>query len=191
VVWLFYLAQVFSLLAAVFMVLASLEGDRGRLLRMQSVDCLANLIADVLLGGFTGAVLCLGNIVRDNYGTLERKFQFAKGNGGIVDFMFFLAGFLTAIVRGGCWLMLPTSLAYSIALKYLDGIRMKAVLAIDLICWLVYDIQIKSVPVAVADIISFVCIMYRVMGSVSEGQQIFHVTVKPDKDSKKTKDGKG
>ncbi len=151
---LFICAQFLSLAAGIFM-LISIRQKHEKALGLQSFDCIANIAADVLLSGWVGAVLCIGGLLRNNVGLIEKKTGL-KINLWAVNGVVWVIAAIVSCINGFGFAVILGEIAYTFSVLRMDGFRLQVILALNLMCWLSYDISIKSFPMAAADAIVLV-----------------------------------
>lgn len=147
--YVFIVAQVLSLVAGIFMLLSTHSGQ-DKLLKFQTFDCIANILADVLLGGWVGAVLCMGGLIRNNLELLEQRAG-RRVSLWVINGAVWILSALVSIFGGSGFLIIIAEIGYTAAVLKLDGIKLQVALSIDLACWLFYDVSIRSFPMAAVD----------------------------------------
>lgn len=166
----FIAAQIFSLIAATLMIL-SVFSDDDRKLKLQSFDSAANVVADAILGGWTGIAVCLGGLLRNNLGRCNIKI-----NKTIMTVGLFLFA-ETICVFTDRWVLLPVCQIIYTTAVFSGRPRKDLALAIDLAGWLSYDIFIRSYPMAVADLVVLIKVVRDVHQNIGQSQ-LFSVSAK-------------
>lgn len=186
----FVIAQLFSGVAAFFMLMSLLGTRDERFLKLQSIDCICNALADLILHGYTGLILCINSLVRNNLQLIE-EWLGKKLSPFVINGIFLSLAFIVGTARGEWVWVVITSIAYTLVLKKFgnreDGaLKVDAVLALDLACWMCYDLKIHSYPMAVIDGFSLVRALFIVWAEASDEQII---TVGGSKSASNTKFG--
>lgn len=146
--------NILSFIGVVFLALSSVVSDKKRTIFYQIFDCLFAVLANIVLGGFSGAVVCLAAFIRNVL------VYFGKNNPKLMIIIAVLMTILGALVnQHGLigWLPIIASIQYTLWLGwgFTSNKSVKLALAINLIIWAAYDAVILAFPALAADLIIF------------------------------------
>ena len=123
----YLLAQVFSAIGALCVAISSFAKSKHKMLVWQITDYIFTAIANLLLGGYTGALTISISIIRNS---LMVKKKMTKT-------------ILTII----------SSVSYSLAIAITRNLQwLRWVIIENMLLWLIYDLTIKAYPAAITDV---------------------------------------
>ena len=145
------IGNVIALIASILMVLAGLQKVKKRILFIQIIQILLTIISNLVLGGYTGAVVNALCLVRDillyknKMGTKEK-----------IIIIVLAIGLSLAFNNLGIIGLLPlvATIVYILFMNTKDVIKFKILIIFSMLMWLVYDLTIKSYTSSIFDILS-------------------------------------
>ncbi|SHJ00486.1 YgjV family protein [Parasporobacterium paucivorans] len=147
----YVISQIFSTLALIIFCLSMWQKDRTRLIKLQCIEPAAQIVAQVLLGGWSG--------VYANAVSLLRNFLCLKGVRNVINFAFIGIAFtwFLLFIDHSLISMFPVfaSVVYSIGL--LRGKTVTSIAAISILTslfWLVYNIYLINIAAIINNIIT-------------------------------------
>ena len=154
----FLIAQIFSAIGAVLLLISTFSDTKKKMLGIQIFDAASNTIADALLGGWSGVMLNIIGIVR-NITTIKGN---CKVNKALLSVLVFFTIVITVMLNPSGFLPLIAELEYTIVVSRCDLFKSKVALSLNLFLWLFYDILLRSYPVAVADSIILISSLFAI-----------------------------
>lgn len=154
----FLIAQIFSAIGAVLLLISTFSDTKKKMLGIQIFDAASNTIADALLGGWSGVMLNIIGIVR-NITTIKGD---GKVNKALLSVLVFFTIVVTVMLNPSGFLPLIAELEYTIVVSRCDLFKSKVALSLNLFLWLFYDILLRSYPVAVADSIILISSLFAI-----------------------------
>ena len=153
------IGNVLSLVASVWMMVAGPIREKGRTLWHQTGYVAVFLVADVILGGISGAVASAVTIVRNAMYETGRYRPWMTVPFVVAHYTLSYAIGRTA---SPLWLLPPTASSILVASLLVSSDRpFKMMMIVELLLWLVYDISIMAYTGAVFDIL---CIATNMIG---------------------------
>ena len=154
----FLIAQIFSAIGAVLLLISTFSDTKKKMLGIQIFDAASNTIADALLGGWSGVMLNIIGIVR-NITTIKGD---GKTNKALLSVLVLFTIVVTVMLNPSGFLTLIAELEYTIVVSRCDLFKSKIALSLNLFLWLFYDILLQSYPVAIADLIILVSSLFAI-----------------------------
>ena len=108
----FLIAQIFSAIGAVLLLISTFSDTKKKMLGIQIFDAASNTIADALLGGWSGVMLNIIGIVR-NITTIKGD---GKTNKALLSVLVFFTIVVTVMLNPSGFLPLIAELEYTIVL---------------------------------------------------------------------------
>ena len=143
----YLLAQVFSAIGALCVAISSFAKSKHKMLVWQITDYIFTAIANLLLGGYTGALTISISIIRNS---LMVKKQMTKTILTILIVIQIIVGtYLNQLGLIG-YLPIISSVSYSLAIAITPNLRW--VIIENMLLWLIYDLTIQAYPATVTDI---------------------------------------
>ena len=143
----YLLAQVFSAIGALCVAISSFAKSKHKMLVWQITDYIFTAIANLLLGGYTGALTISISIIRNS---LMVKKKMTKTILTILIVIQIIVGtYLNQLGIIG-YLPIISSVSYSLAIATTRNLRW--VIIENMLLWLIYDLTIKAYPAAITDI---------------------------------------
>lgn len=147
------IGNVIALIASIFMVLAGLQKDKKRILFIQVIQIALSVISNLVLGGYTGAIInticCIRDILcyKDKLGIKEK-----------IIIIIFSVGLSIAFNNLGWIGFLPViaTTVYIIFMNTKNVVKFKMLIIFSMIMWLLYDLYIKSYTSSVFDFMSVI-----------------------------------
>jgi len=157
--WNFYLAQLTSLLAWVFLIYSYWKNKDDRILYLQLISCIFFVLNYLLLGAYTGLFVVFFEILRD--------YLYIKFDDDKKTFLFTLPVYAAIGIFSydGFWSLFSifASLNDGYALIYKEK-KVVFLGIVTYVLWLIYDIRYFSLPNVIAEsslIISNIIILFR------------------------------
>ena len=147
------IANIIALIASILMVIAGLQKRKKTILLIQIIQIALSVISNLLLGGYTGAIInalsCIRDILcyKDKMGVKEKII------------IILLAVGLSLVFNDLGWIgLLPVvaTVVYIIFMNTKDVVKFKSLIIFSMIMWLVYDLYIKSYTSGVFDFMSII-----------------------------------
>ena len=154
----FLIAQIFSAIGAVLLLISTFSDTKKKMLGIQIFDAASNTIADALLGGWSGVMLNIIGIAR-NITTIKGD---GKTNKALLSVLVFFTIVVTVMLNPSGFLPLIAELEYTIVVSRCDLFKSKIALSLNLFLWLFYDILLRSYPVAIADSIILISSLFAI-----------------------------
>lgn len=151
--------NIIALIASILMVLAGLQKKKKKILFMQIIQIALSVISNLVLGGYTGAIInalsCVRDILcyKDKMGTKEKII------------IIILAVGLSLVFNNLGWIgLLPViaTVAYIIFMNTKDVVKFKMLIIFSMIMWLVYDLYIKSYTSSTFDFASIIANLFAI-----------------------------
>ena len=141
----YLLAQVFSAIGALCVAISSFAKSKHKMLVWQITDYIFTAIANLLLGGYTGAL-----IIRNR---LMIKKKMTKTILTILIVIQIIVGtYLNQLGLIG-YLPIISSVSYSLAIAITRNLQwLRWVIIENMLLWLIYDLTIKAYPAAITDV---------------------------------------
>ena len=142
----YLLAQVFSAIGAI----SSFAKSKHKMLVWQITDYIFTAIANLLLGGYTGALTISISIIRNS---LMVKKKMTKAILTILIIIQIIVGtYLNQLGLIG-YLPIISSVSYSLAIAATPNLQwLRWVIIENMLLWLIYDLTIQAYPAAVTDV---------------------------------------
>lgn len=141
--------NIVALIASILMVASGCVKNRKKIIYIQTLQILCFTISDLILGGFTGAVINLISIVRNILCYKDKLTNISKTIlillSVILSLLFNNLGFLGL-------LPLISTVAYTCFMSIKSTIKLKLLIIFTMVMWLIYDILIRSYTSAVFDL---------------------------------------
>ena len=146
----YLLAQVFSAIGALCVAISSFAKSKNNMLIWQITDYIFTAIANLLLGGYTGALTISISIIRNS---LMVKKKMTKTILTILIIIQIIVGsYLNQLGLIG-YLPIISSVSYSLAIATTPNLQwLRWVIIENMLLWLIYDLTIKAYPAAITDI---------------------------------------
>ena len=146
----YLLAQVFSAIGALCVAISSFAKSKNKMLVWQITDYIFTAIANLLLGGYTGALTISISIIRNS---LMVKKQMTKTILTILIVIQIIVGtYLNQLGLIG-YLPIISSVSYSLAIAITPNLQwLRWVIIENMLLWLIYDLTIQAYPATVTDI---------------------------------------
>lgn len=142
-----------ALVASILMVIAGLQKKKRTILFFQITQIGLSVISNIVLGGYTGAIINALSCVRDilcykeKLGTKEKIIIIVLAIG------------LTLTFNNLSWIgILPliATIVYIIFMNTKDVVKFKYLIIFSMIMWLMYDLYIKSYTSGIFDFLSII-----------------------------------
>ena len=147
------LATTFSLIGAITMMLSGAAKSREETFKLQVTDCIAHAIANVLLGGWSGAIATTISLIR---AIISIKGKMNRATQAVLCSLMIVFG--ASFSHIGLIGLLPiiSNVGYTIigCSKSADFKKLKVSLAVSMLLWSVYDFAIGAYPTVAADLIT-------------------------------------
>ena len=145
------IGNIIALIASILMVISGLQKKKKTILFIQIIQIALSVISNIVLGGYTGAVInaisCIRDILcyKDKLGTKEKIFIIILAIGLTITFNnLSLIGLLPLIA----------TIVYISFMNIKDVVKFKFLVIFSMIMWLVYDLYIKSYTSGIFDFLS-------------------------------------
>lgn len=147
------IGNIIALMASIAMVIAGLQKTKKKVLLVQIIQIALAALGNLVLGGYTGAIVNVLNCVRD---VLCYKDKMGVKEKIIISVL--AIGISLAFNNLGWIGFLPVvaTVLYIIYMNTKDDLKFKILVLVVLILWTVYDIYIKSYTAGIFDIISII-----------------------------------
>ena len=145
------IGNVIALVASILMVLAGLQKKKNKILFIQIIQIFLTIISNLVLGGYTGAIVNAISLVRDIL--LYKNKMSAKEK---VLLIILSIGLSIAFNNLGIIGLLPliATVVYILFMNTKNVIKFKYLIIFSMLMWLIYDLTIKSYVSGVFDILS-------------------------------------
>lgn len=147
------IGNIIALIASILMVISGLQKKKKTILFIQIIQIALSVISNIVLGGYTGAVInaisCVRDILcyKDKLGTKEKIIIIILAIGLTIIFNnLSLIGLLPLIA----------TIVYISFMNIKDVVKFKFLVIFSMIMWLVYDLYIKSYTSGIFDFLSIV-----------------------------------
>ena len=145
------IGNIIALIASILMVISGLQKKKKTILFIQIIQIALSVISNIVLGGYTGAVInaisCVRDILcyKDKLGTKEKIIIIILAIGLTIIFNnLSLIGLLPLIA----------TIVYISFMNTKDVVKFKFLVIFSMIMWLVYDLYIKSYTSGIFDFLS-------------------------------------
>ena len=147
------IGNIIALIASIAMVIAGLQKTKKKVLFVQIIQIALAALGNLVLGGYTGAIVNVLNCVRD---VLCYKDKMGVKEKIIISVL--AIGISLAFNNLGWIGFLPViaTVLYIIYMNTKDDLKFKILVLVVLVLWTVYDIYIKSYTAGIFDIISII-----------------------------------
>ena len=145
--------NIVALIASILMVISGSLKDRKKIIYVQTLQIIAFTITDLILGGYTGAIINLISLVRNVLSYNDKLNNTAK------IILIILSISLSLYFNNlGLIGLLPiiSMVAFTLFMNTKDTIKLKALIIFTMVLWLIFDIYIKSYTSAIFDFISII-----------------------------------
>ena len=151
--------NIIALIASILMVLAGLQKQKKKILVIQIIQIALSVISNLVLGGYTGAIInvisCIRDILcyKDKMGTKEKII------------IIILAVGLSLIFNNLGWIgLLPVvaTVVYIMFMNTKDVVKFKILIIFSMIMWLLYDLYIKSYTSGAFDLASVIANLFAI-----------------------------
>ncbi|MCR5146825.1 MAG: YgjV family protein [Clostridia bacterium] len=147
------IGNIIALIASILMVLAGLQKKKKKILFIQIVQIALSVISNLVLGGYTGAIInalsCVRDILcyKDKMGTKEK-----------IIIIILAVGLSVAFNNLGWIGLLPliATVVYITFMNTKDVVKFKLLIIFSMVMWLIYDLYIKSYTSGVFDFMSVI-----------------------------------
>lgn len=147
------IGNIIALIASILMVISGLQKKKKTILFIQIIQITLSVISNIVLGGYTGAIInaisCIRDILcyKDKLGTKEKIIIIILAIGLTITFNnLSLIGLLPLIA----------TIVYISFMNTKDVVKFKFLVIFSMIMWLVYDLYIKSYTSGIFDFLSIV-----------------------------------
>ena len=147
------IGNIIALIASILMVLAGFQKKKKKILFIQIIQIALSVISNLVLGGYTGAIINAVSCVRDILCYKEKM-----GDKEKIIIIILAVGLSFAFNNLG-WIGLSPLVAtvvYIIFMNTKDVVRFKILIIFSMIMWLIYDLYIKSYTSGVFDFMSVI-----------------------------------
>lgn len=146
--------NILSFIGVVFLALSSVVADKKRTIFYQIFDCFFATVSNIVLGGFSGAMVCLAALIRNALVYFDKNNRLLMV---IIAIAMTIGGALVNQHGIIGWLPIIASIQYTLWLGwgFTSNKSVKLALAINLAIWAVYDAVIMAFPALTADLIIF------------------------------------
>ncbi len=147
------IGNIIALIASILMVLAGFQKKKKKILFIQIIQIALSVISNLVLGGYTGAIINAVSCVRDILCYKEKI-----GNKEKIIIIILAVG-LSFVFNNLGWiglLPLAATVVYIIFMNTKDVVRFKILIIFSMIMWLIYDLYIKSYTSGVFDFMSVI-----------------------------------
>ena len=145
--------NIVALIASMLMVYSGSVNNRKKIIYIQTVQILAFTLSNLILGGFTGAIVNLISLVRNVLCYKDKLTNDKKLMLIILSIIFSLwfnnLGFLGL-------LPLISSVVYTCFMDVKSTIKLKSLIIFTMVLWLIYDTFIRSYTSAIFDFFSII-----------------------------------
>ena len=147
------IGNIIAFIASVLMVVAGLQKKKKTILFFQIIQIGLSVISNIVLGGYTGAIInlisCIRDILcyKDKLGTKEKIIIIILAIGLTITFN--NLGFIGI-------LPLIATVTYICFMNTKDVIKFKILIIFSMVMWLTYDLFIKSYTSSVFDFLSII-----------------------------------
>lgn len=147
------IGNIIGLIASILMVFAGLQKKKKKILFTQIIQIALSVISNLVLGGYTGAIINALSCVRDILCYKEKM-----GNKEKIIIITLAVGLSLTFNNLGWIGLLPVvaTVVYIIFMNTKDVVRFKYLIIFSMIMWLVYDIYIKSYMSGIFDFMSVI-----------------------------------
>lgn len=147
------IGNIIALIASILMVLTGFPKKKKKILFIQIIQIALSVISNLVLGGYTGAIINAVSCVRDILCYKEKI-----GNKEKIIIIILAVG-LSFVFNNLGWiglLPLAATVVYIIFMNSKDVVRFKILIIFSMIMWLIYDLYIKSYTSGVFDFMSVI-----------------------------------
>ena len=125
----YLLAQVFSAIGALCVAISSFAKSKNKMLAWQITDYIFTATANLLLGGYTGALTISISIIRNRL-MIKKK-----------------------MTKTILTILIISSVSYSLAIAATPNLQwLRWVIIENMLLWLIYDLTIQAYPAAITDV---------------------------------------
>ena len=145
------IGNIIALIASILMTFSGLQKSKKKILFIQIIQIFLTIISNLVLGGYTGAIVNAISLIRD--------ILLYKDKVGVKEkiiLIIFAIGLSLAFNNLGLIGLLPliATVTYMLFMDTKDVIKFKILIIISMILWFIYDLTIKSYTSSVFDILS-------------------------------------
>jgi len=147
------IGNIIALIASILMVLSGLQKKKKKILFIQIIQIALSVISNLVLGGYTGAIInalsCIRDILcyKDKMGTKEK-----------IIIIILAVGLSLAFNNLG-WIGLLPLIATVVYISFMntkDVVKFKLLIIFSMLMWLIYDLYIKSYTSGIFDLMSII-----------------------------------
>lgn len=142
---------VFSSIGAICLAISTFNPSKKHMLLWQVSDYVFTLIANLLLGGLTGALTIAVSIVRNTLAITKRDNRLTTL---ILVILQIVLGYYFNRLGYIGFLPIVASVSYTIAIQMTSSTQiLRFVIIENMLLWFVYDVTIRAYPAAIMDIV--------------------------------------
>ena len=141
--------NIVALIASILMVASGCVKNRKKIIYIQTLQILCFTISDLILGGFTGAIINLISIVRN---ILCYKDKLTNTSKVILILLSITLSLLFNNLGFLGLLPLISTIVYTCFMNVENTIKLKLLIIFTMTMWLIYDVLIRSYTSAVFDL---------------------------------------
>lgn len=155
-----WIGNIIALIASVLMVLAGLQKKKKKILFIQIIQIALSVVSNLVLGGYTGAIINAISCVRD--------ILCYKGKMGKIEktVLILLSVGLSLVFNNLGWIgFLPViaTVVYILFMNTKDVVKFKVLIVFSMIMWLMYDVYIKSYTSGIFDLMSIIANTFTIL----------------------------
>lgn len=145
------IGNIIALIASILMTFSGLQKSKKKILFIQIIQIFLTIISNLVLGGYTGAIVNAISLIRDIL-----LYKDKVGLKEKIILIIFAIGLSLAFNNLGLIGFLPliATVTYMLFMDTKDVIKFKILIIISMILWFIYDLTIKSYTSSVFDILS-------------------------------------
>lgn len=147
------LGNIVALIASILMVISGSLKDRKKIIYVQTLQIIAFTISDLILGGYTGAIINVISLIRNNLSYVDKLTTMPK-------IILITLSIVLSICFNNLGLvgMLPviSMVSFTLLMNIKDVIKFKLLIIFTMILWFTFDLCIRSYTSAIFDFFSII-----------------------------------
>ena len=145
--------NIIALIASILMVISGSIKDRKKIIYVQTIQILFFTISDIILGGYTGAIINLISLVRNILTYNDKLTNIAKAI--LITLSVSLSLYFNNLGFLGL-LPIISMVTFTLFMNTKNTIKLKLLIAFTMVLWLIYDITIRSYTSSIFDFLSLI-----------------------------------
>lgn len=153
------IGNIIALIASVIMILVSYVKSKKNIIKLQTIQMSLFVISNLVLGGITGGIINIANVVRN---ILCYKEKLTTPIIIIINIIIFILSIMFNNLGIIGWLPVIAAIIYTCFINTKSVINLKLLIIMTTIAWAIYDITIKSYTSLIFDVFSLITCIFSI-----------------------------